>query len=1047
MRVKHLLSAFLLLVAAMVWAQEVEVKGTVTDEAGNPLPGVNILVKGTQKGTTTDFDGFYKLKVPLNSTLVFSYMGYGTKEIKITRPGTYNVQLKPKAESLEAVVVTAMGIKKKEKSLGYAVQEVKVSNLKTAQTDVFTSLQGEVSGVLIQQTSGTPGAGVDILIRGITSLDPNQNNQPLIVIDGIPVSNDIFYGDILPSAGTNAPSASQQFSFANRGLDIAPEDIQSVTFLKGAAATALYGIKAANGALIITTKKGYRGEPTFSFNSKVTTNHITKWFEAQTKWREGYKRKARATMDPNNPNITAQHYDYGPGKGVWLVNNAYFSFWTWGPSYAEDRDASIRYHNVYDELFRTGITYDNSFSVRGGTDKYNYYFSLANIYAKSIVPYTDFNKSSVRFRGDYQLTPKINMEISSNYIYTHSKLPNNGDKSIMSSLAYWSTSFPLDRLWAPNGKSWNYTPYWIDNPRYFSYISNLKSDVNRTINGLKLTYLINDHWNFVFRGGLDHYIDSRNRFVPPDLDVGTQVHGFVYNGNIKFKQLDANFLLNYENDLMKDLHLSATLGNEVFSFKRTYEYIRGEGLQNPTYNHISNTTNIYDGERTIRKRLVGLFGEMRFAYKDRLFFNVTGRNDWTSTFVKENRSFFYPSASLAFVFNDFIDREQEIFSFGKLRLAYAEVGKDAQIGRLNEYYYMDNSMPGGIPRVYKSIAVGDKNARPERQITKEIGFDLRFLNNRFRIDYTYYDIINKDLLFGMPMPYSSGLSSYYRNVGKIQNWGHELMLSAYWISNDDFSWRTTVNYTKNKGKVLELYENVDQIIYGSGNAPVIINMVKNHDYLGSLYGYTWLYTDDGRIIVDSRNRPQIDWSEMKLVGNAFPDWIGSIGNHFTYKNLSLGFTVEYKKGGNVYDDFIRTATRNGNAKETEERYVEYVWPNSVKKVGPDVYEKNEDPMMKDEYWYRYTRYTYAAETQLRDGSWIKLRNLYLAYNVPDKYFKNTFLKKISLNLSMSNYILWTPHPGWDPEGSQYAAGSNKYGFVGYSTPLTTNYSLGLSVNF
>ncbi len=1046
MRIKHLLTGILLMAFSITWAQNLEVKGTVTDNSGEPLPGVNVVVKGTKKGTVTDFDGHYKIKVPKGSVLVFSYMGYGDKEVRVNKPGVYNVSLSPTAEALDPIIVTAMGIKKKEKSLGYAVQEVKMDNLKTPQTDVFTSIQGEVSGVLIQQTSGTPGAGVDILIRGITSIDPNQNNQPLIVIDGIPVSNDVFYGNILPSNGTNAPSAAQQFSFSNRGLDINPEDIQNVTVLKGAAATALYGIKAANGAILITTKKGFAGKPTFSFTSKVTTNHITKWFEPQTKWREGYKGVARATMDPNHPDVAPiQIRGYGPNKGVWLLNGAPYSFHTWGPLYSEDNDSSIRFHNVYDEFFRTGVNYDNSFSMRGGTEKYNYYMSLGNIFAKSIVPFTDYNKTSLRFRGEYKLGENVKAEFSSNYIYTHSKLPNNGDKSIMSSLAYWSTSFPLDRIWGPDGRSWNYTPYWIDNPQYFSYISSFKSELNRFINGLNITYLINDHWNFKFRGGVDTYTDARNRFVPPDLDVGTQVNGFVYDANVKFRQLDANFLLNYSNDLTDDIKIKATFGNEVLAKKFTYDWVRGEGLVVPDYNHISNTTNLYSGEKTKRKRLVGVFSEISLDYKDHVFLNLTGRNDWTSTFKKQHRSFFYPSASLAVVFHDMIDKDEDMFSFGKIRLAYAEVGKDARIGVLGQYYYLTNTLPGGVPGTYQSSFMGDVNARPEKQMTKEIGFDLRFFNNRIKIDYTYYDIINKDLLFSVPTPNSSGLSSVYRNVGKIQNWGHELSLSGYWINNDKITWRTTINYTKSKGKVLELDENVDQIIFGRGNAAVVLNMVKEGDYLGSLYGFTWKYNDDGQIIVDSRNRPQIDWSERKIVGNAFPKWVGSIGNHFTFGNVGFGFNIEYKKGGDIYDDFIRTAVRNGNAKETEERYVEYVWPNSVKETSPGVYVPNNDPMEKNEYWYRYTRYTYAAETQLRDASWLKLRNLYLSYKLPEKYLKETFIDKVTFNLSMSNYILWNRHPGWDPEGSQYAAGSNVYGFTGYSTPLTTNYSLGINV--
>ncbi len=1049
MKPKLVFTILTLLFFGTLWSQEFKVNGTVTDESGEPLPGVNILVKGTQKGTVTDFDGKYAIKVNRGTTLVFSYLGYETKELKITAPGTYNIILKATSEALDPVVVTAMGIKKKEKSLGYAVQEVKVSNLKTPQTDIFTAMQGEVSGVLIQQTSGTPGSGVDILIRGITSIDPNQSNQPLIVVDGIPINNDVVFSpEIQPSAGTNAPSAAQQFSFANQGLDLAPEDIQTVTYLKGAAATALYGIKAANGAVIITTKKGITGRPTFTFTSKVTTNKITKWFEPQTKWREGYRRTARATMNPDHPDIAAtQTRGYGPNKGVWLLDGAPYSFHTWGPLYSEDNDQTIRFHNVYDEFFRTGVSYNNNFSMRGGADKYNYYVSLSNVSSKSIVPHTNYNKTSFRVNGGYKLSSKANIEVSSQYIYKKTKYPNNGDKSIMSSLAYWSTSFPLDRIWGPDGRSWNYTPYWIDNPHYFAYISSLFEENNRFINSLNIKYLLNDHWNIVFRGGIETSSSNLHRFVPPDLDVGTQVNGFVYDGNYKFQQINTNLLLNYNKELSKDILLTATFGNEILSNKRTNSSVRGEGLVIPDYDHISNTTNLYSYERTLRRRLVGLYTDIRLDYKDRVFLNVTGRNDWTSTFSKNNRSFFYPSTSIAFIFHDFIDHNEELFSFGKLRLSYAEVGKDAPVGKLGHYFYLTNTLPGGVPGTFQSSALGDIDARPEKQITTEYGFDIRFFNNRLKIDYTYYNILNKDLLFSVPVPLSSGLSYVFKNVGKILTWGHELYMSAYWFNSEKFTWRTSVNFTKTKGKVLELAESVDQITYGTGNTAVIVNMVKEGDYLGSLYGYTWLYNEDGQIIVDSRNRPQIDWNERKLVGNAFPDWIGSIGNHFTIGKIGFGFNLEYKKGGDVYDDFIRTATRNGNAKETEERYVEYVWPNSVKETAPGVYEANNDPMTKNEYWYRFSRYTWAAETQLRDATWLKLRNVYITYEMPEKFIKGTFLKKVTLSLSASNFLINSKYPGWDPEGSQYAAGSNIYGFTGYSTPLTTNYSFGLNVEF
>ncbi|NPA43531.1 MAG: SusC/RagA family TonB-linked outer membrane protein [Chlorobi bacterium] len=1049
MRVKHLLAGIFLLAFSWMWAQEVTVSGTVKDVSGEPLPGVNIVVKGTTRGTTTDFDGKYRLKVPAGSTLVFSYMGYKPKEIKVTKGGTYNVVLEPSAEALEEVVVTAMGIKKEEKSLGYAVQEVKVDHMKVAQTDPFTSLQGEVSGVLIQKTSGVPGSGVDILIRGLSSLDPNQNNQPLIVVDGIPVSNNIDASSlILPSAGTNAPSYLQQVSFANRGLDIPPEDIESITFLKGAAATALYGLMGANGVIVITTKKGVRGEPTFTFNSKITTNHITKWFEPQTMWREGYRQLAKATMDPNHPNINpVQDRGYGPGKGVWLINGATYSFHTWGPRYADDFDQTIYFHNIYDEFFRTGVMYDNNFSVRGGTEKMNYYGSVTHQYAKSVVPYTTYNKISILAKGQYKLSSKSSIQFNNNYIYTHNLYPINGDKSIMSSLAYWSTSFDLLRIWGPDGRSWNYTPYWIDNPRYYAYISSLTSDVNRYIGSLLFTHMFTDKLKFIFKGGIDTYTDAQSRIVPPDLDVGTQVNGYAFLGDYKFRQLTGNAMLEYFTPLGKDFTLTVRGGIDALAWKRNQLLTRGQTFVLPDFYHISNTTTFTVIERTLRYRLMGIFADANFEYKDRLFLNLTGRNDWTSTLIKKNRSFFYPSISLAFVFHDLIDQEENIFSFGKLRLSYAEVGKDARPGVLGQYF-STFTLPNDVLGTYKDRSEGDINAVPERQITKEIGFDLRFFDNRLRLDYTYYDIMNLNMLMYAPTPYSSGIIRLYGNVGTLHSWGHEFTGRMYWINKEKFGWNTTVNYTYHRGKAEKVKEGIAYVPFGQGNAGVIYGRVYEGDYLGSLYGYTWLYNEEGKVILDSRYRPQIDWSGVKLVGNAFPKWIASVGNHFNIGHFGFGFTLEYRKGGDIFDDFIRTATRNGNSKETEDRYTEVVWPNSVIEVAPGQYVDNDSlTMVKNEYWYRYSRYTWAAETQLRDGSWFKLRNAYVKFDIPKKYLEGTFLKKVSLNLSMSNYILWTPHKGWDPEGSSYAAGSNIYGFVGYSTPLTTNYSFGLNVTF
>jgi len=1035
------------------FGQDLKVSGTVTDTANESIPGVNITVKGSQKGVATDFDGKYTINVKKDDVLVFSYLGYKTIERGVNASQTVNVQMKASAAQLDKVVITAMGIKKNEKALGYASQSIKVSDLKQVSTNALANIQGKVSGVQISQSSGAAGGGVDILIRGVKSLDASVSNQPLIIVDGVRINNAVEAGNVNPSAGSNSPSAvgTDQFSFSNRALDLNPDDIASMNVLKGAAAAALYGIDAANGAIVITTKKGRKGETKYTFTSKFSFSDVNKYVELQDKWREGYSKVARVTMDPNNPNIDpTQGRGYGEDKGYWLINGAPYSFHTWGPAYADDNDPTIQFHDFYRDFFKTGVGTNLNFSVRGGEEKYNYYFSVGNNNTSGIVPNTDYKKTNLKLRADYQLSKKFNMELTTDYSKSQGTLPNSGDKSIMSSMSYWSPSIDINDYLLPDGSQKNYTPYYIDNPRYFAEVSNLKSDVNRFLGSLNANLKLSDRFNLNYRISMDHYNDARNRFVPADLDVGTQVQGFIINQNLVFNSFNSLLLAKYDYKLNDDMSFTFLAGNEVSTQENSFESIRGETLIIPQYNNISNAENYFNSRNAIGKNRMGLFGEVDFAYKDKLFVNVTGRNDWSSTLPEQNRSFFYPSVNVSYVLTDLLDKNKDILSFAKVRMSWANVGKDAPAGILGATWrlslYPDNN-GGNTGGIYPSSSEGDLNLKPENQRTTEFGFDFRFLKNRFRVDYTYYNNLNTDLITKIYLPRSTGKTLIWTNAASLLNLGHEVLVSANWIDNDNFSWTSTVNWSTNKGEVSELPEGIESIEYVSSGYAGVVSMVKEGDAPGTLYGYKWKYNDAGERIIDANGYPSIDTSEKVIVGNAFPDWVGSINNSFSYHDLNLSFLFEYKKGGDMYDAGQRNSIRDGILEITESRY-ENVLLDGVQSDGNGGWIPNETQVMLDQNYYRSSsKYNRASEVLVQDASWVKLRNVSLSYSLPNKWLEKTSLRRVQLNVTGTNFLLWTPFRGFDPEGSQFSAGSNTYGFTGLNIPLTKTYSFGVKVGF
>lgn len=1035
-----LLILILLLFSVVGFGQQIS--GTVSDSGGVPLLGASITVKGTQRGTTTDFDGKYNISAEQGEILVFSYLGMVTKEVTIGNSNTINVSLQEDASQLDEVVVTAFGVEKKQKSLGYSVTQVDAADVNlTGQNNALEALQGQVAGVQINRTSGSAGGGVDILIRGVTSVNPTRSNQPLIIVDGLALNNDTFSGEVRPSVGSNSPSSNEQFAFSNRAGDINPEDIESFSVLKGAAATALYGVRASNGAIIITTKKGKKGKAKVNFTASTSFRNIDTTPDNQTEYREGFNNLPRTL--------------YTPETDLGFTRLGGTSFYSWGPKFSDD-SATLDNGDVVDltndayydphDIFRTGVNTQLNLSISGATDVMDYLFSVGNSSDEGILPNTNYEKTNLRLKAGYKVTD--NFTINSSIAYTNSggRRANGGDRSVMSAFSYFSGTFPINDYQNPDGSERDYSFGIIDNPRYLLETSGLFDKVNRWVGNATFIWQPKEWVNVTYAAQVDNYSDRRNRYVGPDLDGGAGVGGFIVNQNINFTALESNFLVALNKDWSEDFRTELTVGHQLSDTKRDYDEARGEGLNVAGVNEIRNTTNFFLNNSVVQLRNMGVFGELKIAYDDKLFLTLTGRNDWLSTLPKENRSFFYPSASLAYDISSLFG-DSNVFTFGKLRASWAEVGKGPGFGQVGQYFVVDGDFPfGGSGGYRRSTRLGDLDIVPEQNQSTEFGADLRFFDNRFRIDYAYFKTRVKDQIFDVGTAYSSGLSSITRNAGDYEVFGHEFLLSADIIRKEDFRWNMILNWSTSEGNVLNIPEDIESVIFADSGFAGVTSEVKEGDKMGTLYGYKWRY-ENGERYIGSDGLPRVNLDERVVVGNAFPDYISSINNSLKWKGLGFNFVLEYKKGGDLYDSGMRNSIRNGVRGITAYRNVETIL-DGVKDDGNGGFVPNDIEVTIDQNYYRSsTRYNRASEILVQDASWVKLRNIGLSYDFGSKVTEKLNLDKLSFNVSANNILLWTPFDGYDPEGNQYSAGSNVYGFTGLNIPLSQSYSLGLNIIF
>lgn len=1017
-----------LLVAISVvhaYAQTKLVSGKVTDaKDGSGLPGVSVGIKGTGKGALSANDGSYKLEVPEGSVLVFSFIGYAPKEVPVGSQSTINVTLGTDNKDLSEVVVTALGIKREKRTLGYTTQEVKGDDIvQSKEVNFLNGLQGKVAGVQINNLSGTPGAGTKIVIRGGASL--TGNNQPLFVVDGVPISNDqIGSGDDDPLfvGGTSA----------NRGIDIDPNIIESVNVLRGASATALYGSRAAGGAIIITTKTGSGLK---SKGVSITVGSSVSWDKA---------------IFPDLQNQWVQ----GDG-GEFIDGNVVKSSLSWGPKIDTFKINGQR-PQLYDNKklwFKTGTTMDNSLSLTGATEKSNYLVSYSSLRQEGVGRSSDYYRNSFYANFSSHLTDQLVVTTSLNYVDSRNdRLLEGNDRntSVLGKLYGAPINFNLLPYLNADGSQRMFSngnnPYWI------SANTGLRMDVARFIPNVSLVYTPLTWLTLTERLGADVYSDNRTFHEAIGSIQSSYPNGRVYDQTINSKQINHDFYATARKNWDK-FDLTVMLGNNIISEHYVDQLTKGIGLSVADFYDISNGESISSTKTYYDRRRVSVYAQAILEYNRLLSLTLTGRNDWSSALAPGNNSYFYPSVTGAFVFSSLEGlKDSKALSFGKLRVAYTAIGNDAAPYQTNNLFYktkvqdaFGNSITpplNGANAFSMNNILGNPGLQPESIKEFEVGIETKWLNNRIGLEASWYSKNSTNLIYQTSISGAAGYTSAIINAGKITNKGVEITLNATPIQTKDFNWNLNFNYSKNNGKIVRLSDAVSAIQIGGFTTPGVY-LVEGESY-GTIKGTRYARNDKGEVLIDDSGYPIDDNGSSFSIGHIQPDWIGGLTNTFSYKGIDLSVTFDGRFGGQLlnFDEYYLTAW--GTSKLTENREGTTI----VKGVRESDGKPNTTAIPTDQdYWAAWGN---SYENMIQDASFIKLRNVTLAYRLTPNMLKRIpWLKGAMVSVAGRN--LWIHHDksftGSDPELGTYGSGTNAGGFYNWVSPSTKSFNATLKLTF
>ncbi|HZK07966.1 MAG TPA: SusC/RagA family TonB-linked outer membrane protein [Bacteroidales bacterium] len=1036
-------------------AQTRTITGTVTNaEDGTTIPGVSVVVKGTTFGTTTDLQGRYNLNVPPEAqTLKFSFVGMQLVERDIAGQTVINVSMEPSATAIEGVVVTALGITKERKALGYAVQEVKSEDLmRSGSSSLSSALQGKLSGVEIKPSSGMPGASSQLIIRGARSF--SGNNTPLYVVDGLPISSTADF-----STGNSVTGV----DIANRAVDIDPNDIESINILKGQAAAALYGIRASNGVVIITTKSGKGnkiGKPAISFSNFTSFEKVSRTPDFQTKYAQGsYGSNVPNTSFAWGPEITKlpDDPDYGGNSqghpGMYFVpqrERAGLDPWV-----------KPQVYDNFGDFFDVGFTTTTSLNISQATERGNIAFGIGNTTQEGIVPSTGMDRWNAKAAGETKLNEAWRMGFSANYARTSvDKLPAANDASISGVFAappnYDLAGIPTNLPTDPYAQIY-YRSLTFDNPYWGAAHNEFTESTDRFFGNGFVEYnpYIADNMTLKTRYqiGTDVYTSHYQDIFEYGHKGST---GEINNYGVSNQTMNSLLTVNYNWKINDDFNFSALVGNEFNERNRKFYEDYGTGFNFGGWAHMGNAKIQQSDESQYKDRTVGFFGNLSLDYKGMLYLNATGRQDYVSTMPRDNNYFFYPSVSLGFVITEIESlRDMPVLSFAKVRVSYAEVG---QAGSYYQNFFTSPNYGGGFwgatpvqypiggNSAYLSNNVQyDPNLKPQNTQSYEIGTELKFFNNRLGLDYSYSHQLVTDQIFQVPVAASTGASALVMNGGEIQTNVHEATVYASPVTGQGFNWDFTLNFSKIDNMVNELAPGVESIFLGGFVTPQVRAGIGNT--FPVIYGSSFLRDENGKILV--YDEPGAWYHGMPqdgppdVIGEVSPDFILGFSNRFSYKGISLTATLDWKQGGQMYSGSNGLLDLYGVSANTEDRSSTFIFdgvkpdgtPNDIVRGGPEDPEAFQD-LIADVL-------TNIDEYYIYDNSFLKLREVTLSYALP-----KSFMKDVGLTISVyaRNILLWTELPNFDPEASQ---GNNNMGgaFERFSMPQTTSYGFGISLNF
>lgn len=1109
MRKFTLLLALLIFMGFQAVNAQKTITGTViSSEDQMTLPGVSVVVKGTTLGTITDIDGKYSIDVPENATtLVYTYVGMVTEEMAIGANNVIDVSLVPDIMGLDEVVVTALGISREKKSLGYAVQEVGGEDVARAQNvNVINSISGKVSGVQVKNNTNMGGSS-NIVIRGQSSL--TGSNQVLFVIDGIPINN-------LNSNNVGQTEGRSGYDYGNPVSDIDPNSIESMSVLKGAAATALYGARAANGVIIITTKKGKKAVAGQK-NLTVNLNHSTMFHVMDKSTFPEYQKKYGIGYGPyySGGDYTGLYeYDFD-GDGVddfvepttedasrgsaydpnLMIFN-WASFYPKSPTYMQ----KVPYEYASggegpESFFETGRTFSTGFDITGGTTVSTYRLGYTNTDMTGIMPNSELKKHNFNFAGSFDLLDNLTVSASANYINNYTKGRNHTGYSdnIMSMFRQWynlGVDMSLQKEYydlTGTNMSWNphdefdLSPIYWDNPYWARYENYQSDERDRLIGYTQLDWGITDWLDATGRASIDYYtfIQEERKAVGsvagemgvdrPDVQSGYARNSYT------FSEVNYDFMLKFHKYLTDDLNVHGLVGTNYRKsiLDNVFASTNG-GIAVPEIYSLNNSlTPMLPPEESYEQTGVfGAFANASLGFKNTFFLDISARNDWSSTLPSDNWSYFYPSVSFNVLFSEMLNNLSWL-NLGKVRVNYAKVGNDAPWGRVTDSYRTVSSLTGtSIVRLTRFK--NNPDLVPELSTSQEAGLEFAAFDNRVGLDLALYQINTVDQVVPLAVSYVTGFDQKYVNIGEVENKGMELLLRGTPVRTADLSWDIVVNYAKNTNEIISLGDEIENLQLADLQGGVSINAREGEAY-GAIQGTGYTYAPDGQKIIMSSGYPLRTGTSDIIIGNIQPDFNAGISNTLSYKGISLNFLIDMQVGGDVFSLDMWYGMATGLYAETAEtndlgnperdpivgdEVAGYdatsggilldgvTWVDTDGDGQPtegDTYTQNVKRIRGDNYAADgYARYP--NEEFIYDASYVKLRELSLTFNLPKPWLERVFVKNATFSLVGSNLaILHKNLPYADPEASQGAG--NIQGWQSGVMPSTKNFGFSLNLQF